>query len=146
MEKGHFSKSRRRLFQDSTFEQLQKNTDKFLSKGQCTPSSYFKCRHQDEEYRSNNLQASKLWEPTSSELRRSTPKPTSWKREGFSCCSNCSCSSKTPNLENLNISDKSNPLNSDILKQSKLRTNQNDHLSQTGTIQKKNNYQYLEII
>ncbi|XP_043477280.1 uncharacterized protein LOC122508185 isoform X1 [Leptopilina heterotoma] len=135
MEKGHFSKSRRRLFQDSTFEQLQKKTDKFLSRGskrgQCTSSTYFKCRHQDQEYRSNNLENSKLWVPTSLKLRRSTPKPTfSDARERLlSCCSNCSCCSKTAKWENPNISEKFNPLNSERdLRESKCGTcNSCDH-------------------
>ncbi|XP_051157126.1 uncharacterized protein LOC127279054 isoform X2 [Leptopilina boulardi] len=147
IENGHFSKSRRKLFQDSTFEELEKKTDKFLTKGskrgQCTSSSFFKCRHQDQEYRSNNLQTSKLWVPTSLELRRSTPKPTSSEREGFSCCSNCSCCSKTPNWENPNISEKFNLLNSNNdLKESKCGTcNQIDHLDE-----KERQYEFEETV
>lgn len=86
LKKGHSSKSGRRSRQESIYDKVEKNTDKFSSKGskrgQCASSPCSEYRHQDQEERSRKFR-------TTSELRRSTPKPAFLEKDEFSYCFYC---------------------------------------------------------
>ncbi|XP_033221096.1 uncharacterized protein LOC117175498 [Belonocnema kinseyi] len=83
---GHSSNSGRRSRQESIYDNVEKNTDKFSSSGskmgQCTSSPCSEYRHQDQRERSRKFQ-------TTSELRRSTPKPASLEKDELSYCFYC---------------------------------------------------------
>ena len=141
VEKGHSRKNFQqpgiKLYQDSIYDKMGKNTDKFPNNGskwgQCIKSACPKYRYQVKENLPNKTKKLNSEVPASSELR-STSSLSSCKKEEYYCCSNCCNKMKKILAERDSI--KLHRQSSDYfgLESKCGRCNQYDHLREKGLI------------